>query len=247
MKKNGPVLACKNLVFSYPGSGKTVLENLSFEQERGGIICVLGPSGCGKTTLLNLAAGFLHPDGGALLFNGIEVRKPERSRIMVFQGYTQLFPWLNAGDNVLFPMRTKSRTRALSLLALTGLADAGHFYPSQLSGGMKQRVALARALAADPEMLLLDEPFEGLDAPSRRDLQRTLVSVRDSTATSILMVTHNIDEAVRTADRVLLLGANGRQVGDIPVDLPTDEPFREETVRELKKDIYRLLSAPTTR
>ncbi len=247
MKNTDTILDCKNLSFSYPQTDKKILKNLSFTQGRGEIICVLGPSGCGKSTLLNLAAGFLFPNEGELLFNGIEIRKPERSRIMVFQGYAQLFPWLTATNNVLFPMRTKNRARAESLLALTGLANAGHLFPSRLSGGMKQRVALARALAADPEMLLLDEPFEGLDAPSRKDLQRTLISVRESTGTSILMVTHNIDEAVRTADRILLLAGNGDLAGEASVELSENDVLREEEIKELKKNIYRTISSSATR
>jgi len=241
------VFSCERVSFAYTAADKPVLDGLSFAMRRGEIVCVLGPSGCGKTTLLNLAAGFLLPDSGTVLFGGKAVTKPEQSRIMVFQGYAQLFPWLTAEGNVLFPMRPKNRGRAAVLLALTGLAGSGRRYPSQLSGGMKQRVALARALAAEPEMLLLDEPFEGLDAPSRRDLQRTLVSVRDSTDTSILMVTHNIDEAVRTAGRILLLGGGGCLSGEFEIDLPGEEPSRESRIREFKKKIYGSLSAPETR
>jgi NitT/TauT family transport system ATP-binding protein len=201
------------------------LGNVKLTVPLGQFVCLLGPSGCGKTTLLNLIAGFLVPSEGYVFVNGQVVDGPGPDRGMVFQDYS-LFPWLTVLQNIEFGpsiagmKASERRKRAMHYLELVNLGDIAHRYPTQLSGGMKQRVAIARALAAGPKVLLMDEPFAALDAMTRSRLQNELIRIHELERPTILFVTHNIDEAIRLADRVLVMSPNpGRVVSDVLIDL----------------------------
>ncbi len=203
--------------YRYPDAPRPVVNGFSLRLRRGETVCLLGPSGCGKSTILKLAGSFLRPLAGTIRFRGTEVSRPDPDRIVVFQDQDQLYPWKRTVENVAFPLRftaphmVKSvRTeRASSALAEVELDGHGDKYPHQLSGGMKQRVALARAFVLEPAVLLLDEPFAAVDAPTREKLGLLLRRLQEAHAAAVLFVTHDVDEAVRLGDRVVVLGRNG--------------------------------------
>ncbi|ASU40826.1 ABC transporter ATP-binding protein [Herbaspirillum sp. meg3] len=203
-----------------------VLSDISLELEQGELVCLLGPSGCGKSTILNLIAGFEQTDSGAILLDGSPVNKPGPERGVVFQQPT-LFPWLSVLDNVTFGPRMAGVKKSAYLpeaeryLRLVGLQDFYHHMPWQLSGGMRQRVALARAWLPNPEILLMDEPFGALDAQTRLMMQELLTSVWQKTGTTILFITHDVDEALFLADRVLVMSARpGRICAEFKIPFP---------------------------
>ena len=184
---------------------------------------LLGPSGCGKSTILRLIAGLDHPDTGEVLVRGKPVTAPGRDRGMVFQKYTS-FPWLTIEDNVGYGLKingvaeTERKQTVARLIQQVGLAGFEKSYPDTLSGGMQQRVAIARTLALRPGVILMDEPFGALDAQTRSDMQQLLLRVWDETASTILFVTHDVDEAIYLADRIFILSARpGTIVEDVPV------------------------------
>ena len=186
-ESENPVLSLKNINFSYP-DGPEVLEDVSVTLFKREIVCILGPSGCGKTTLLNIAAGFLSPSSGKVYFLGVPDQSPGPGRIVVFQDMQQLFPWLDVKSNILMPVRNNSAysEKAEKLLDLVGLAGFADYYPARLSGGMKQRAVIARALISNPGVLLLDEPFTALDAPTRKELQTMIRSLKKEVEVSVL-------------------------------------------------------------
>jgi len=208
-----PIIEIRSLNKSY--EDYQVLYNLSLKIWPGELICVIGPSGCGKSTLLNLIGGFVKGDQGEILLNGLLVEKPSRQCIMVFQEFDQLFSWQTVRHNIEFPLKKapdrltnqEIRTRVDHYLAMVNLSDFGDYYPNQLSGGMKQRTALARALALSPQLLLMDEPFGSLDAQTKRDLQDTLLKIKEKTRATTVFVTHDIREALYLADRIVVLRA----------------------------------------
>ncbi|MEU3777055.1 ABC transporter ATP-binding protein [Streptomyces sp. NPDC032472] len=216
------------------GGAFPALEGVDLELGAGSFTALLGPSGCGKSTLLGAVAGFVRPVAGRVAVAGEPVTGPGPDRGVVFQHYA-LFPWRTARGNVEFALkrlglpRAERRRRALAALAEVGLADGAEKYPGQLSGGMQQRVALARALAAEPEVLLLDEPFGALDALTRARMQELLRRLWRRTGLTVLFVTHDIDEALALAERVVVLGgAPGRVLADHPVPAgPPDPALRE--------------------
>jgi NitT/TauT family transport system ATP-binding protein len=202
------------------------LNDVRLDIPHGQFVCLLGPSGCGKTTLLNLIAGFLRPTEGYIFLDGKQIDEPSPDRGMVFQDYS-LFPWRTVIQNVEFGLevegmsKTERRARAEYYLGLVKLEHVASRYPAQLSGGMKQRVAIARALAPGPKVLLMDEPFAALDAMTRGHLQDELIRIHELERCTTLFVTHNIDEAIRLADRVLIMSPNpGRVVADVAVSMP---------------------------
>jgi NitT/TauT family transport system ATP-binding protein len=213
----------------FQGSATRVqaVQSISFSLAEGEFVCLLGPSGSGKSTLLRIVGGLLAPDSGTVSFCGELVTEPRADIGFVFQK-NNLMPWRTVLQNVLLPVEvqqskisTTDRQLAHDLLALVGLAEFAAAYPSQLSGGMNQRVALARALIHRPQLLLMDEPFGALDALTRERLNVELLRIHQLQATTILMVTHDISEAVFLADRVLLLSERpGRLVAELPIDLP---------------------------
>lgn len=209
------IMAATGLSKVYSGGGRPVpaLEDLTFTVEEGEFLTLIGPSGCGKSTLLRCLAGFEHPTSGQATLEGRPIHGPGADRMMVFQGFDQLFPWLTVRENLAQALRltrvcnsrVASRDLAGNYLDLVGLEAYGDFYPHHLSGGMKQRVAIARALCVKPRVLLMDEPFGSLDALTRATLQQELLRIWEETKVTVIFVTHNIEEAVLTADRIVVL------------------------------------------
>jgi NitT/TauT family transport system ATP-binding protein len=223
--ESGPAVAVRSLTKRF-GSGPNVLEDVSLEVAEGEFLCLLGASGCGKSTLLGLIADLDQPTSGS-----VEVRGGKPS--LMFQE-PALFPWLTARENVELALRLRGvsksdrRIRAAELLELVRLREAGDKRVHELSGGMRQRVAMARALAQDSHVLLMDEPFAALDAITRDVLHEELVRIRESQKLTVVFVTHNVREAVRLGDRVVLLSSRpGRVVKEYPVDI--GQPRRIES------------------
>ena len=214
----------------YPtGDGvHTVFDGLSLDVRRGEFISLVGSSGCGKTTLLNMLAGFVQPDAGDVLFEGARVTGPSRERGIVFQQYA-VFPWLTVRQNIEFPMKLEAAPRRSAqeidalvsgYIAQVGLERFADAYPKMLSGGMKQRLAIARAYAADPTILLMDEPFAALDAQSRERMQDLLLNITRSAGRTVVFVTHSIEEALYLSDRVVVLGGRPsvvRRLVEVPL------------------------------
>lgn len=210
------------------------LEDISFDVHPGEFLTVLGPSGCGKSTLIRSIAGFQKPERGQILLNGKKVIDPGPDRIMVFQEFDQLFPWRTVLDNIVFALKVngvpkKDRTAcAKEYLSLVGLEGFEKAFPYQLSGGMKQRAAIARSLALNPDILLMDEPFGSLDAQTRAILQAELVRIWQRVGSSIVFITHNIQEAILLGDRVLVMSIHPGKVKKI-LDVPLPRPRLPET------------------
>lgn len=226
----------EGLSHRYPGpGGRDSLGPLDLVQEEGEFVAVVGPSGSGKSTLLRLVAGLMRPTAGRIRVDGAEVTAPSPERGMVFQ-QPGLFPWLSVADNVGFGLRHRVRdaatrqTAVAELLAAVGLAEAAGDYPAALSGGMAQRAALARALAPEPSLLLLDEPFAALDQQTRAEMQEWLAGLLARRRVTTLLVTHDIEEAVYLADRVLVLSSRpGRVLTEIAIDLPRPRAWELRT------------------
>jgi NitT/TauT family transport system ATP-binding protein len=204
---------------------RLILDRISLDIPAGQFVCVLGPSGCGKSTLLNVLAGFVSPAGGRASVDGDHVTAPGADRGVVFQDPT-LFPWKTVIENVsLGPLlagigTVEAERIGRSLLARVGLSARAESFPKQLSGGMQQRVGIARALANNPRVLLMDEPFGALDAQTRSMMQRVLLDVWAEFGVTVLFITHDIDEAVLLADRIVIMSASpGRIIDDIAVPL----------------------------
>ena len=228
----GPVLSARHVSKSFAiGAGVLVaLRDVSLEVGEGEFLCLLGASGCGKSTMLSLFAGFLQPSAGEVLLRGVPITGIEPRCGMVFQSYA-LFPWKTVRGNVEFGPKMRGVARAqrraaaqgfIDLVKLTGFEDR---YPAELSGGMQQRVTLARILAADPEVLLMDEPFAALDAMTRQVMQAELLRIHAAHRKTTVFITHSIDEALILADRIVVMSARpGRikQILDNPLPMPRD-------------------------
>lgn len=214
--------------FATPQGETTALDNISFQTHRREFVCVIGPSGCGKSTLIRILAGLESYNRGEVLLDGQPVSGPGRDRGMVFQGYT-LFPWLTVKKNVMFGLevngtgRNEAESQARQWLDLVGLSKFADVYPHQLSGGMKQRVAIARALANQPRILLMDEPFGALDAQTRARMQSHLLEIWKNIDITILFITHDLDEAIYLADRILVLKAHPGSVQEL-IEVPVPRP-----------------------
>ena len=235
-------------VFPAAGGGQTVraLTPVDLGVAENDFITILGPSGCGKSTLLRIVAGLDRPTEGRVLLDGRPVTAPGPDRGMVFQSYT-LFPWLSVEDNIAFGLREKGvpererRETVASYVELVGLKGFERHWPKQLSGGMQQRTAIARALANDPEILLLDEPFGALDNQTRGLMQELLLSIWERRRKTVLFVTHDIDEAIFMASRVIVMSARpGRIKSETPVDLPHPRDYRMKTSAEFSELKIRL-------
>ncbi|EAW36874.1 nitrate ABC transporter ATP-binding protein [Lyngbya sp. PCC 8106] len=220
-------------IYSTPQGPYTVLENVNLTVEQGEFICVIGHSGCGKSTLLSMVSGFNQPTDGNVLLQGKAIQQPGPDRMVVFQNYA-LLPWRSVFDNVylavnaVYPNKPQAEKRAIvrDHLALVGLAEAADKKPTQISGGMKQRAAIARALAIRPEVLILDEPFGALDAITKEELQEKLLKIWNDHRCTVLMITHDIDEALFLANRLVMM-TNGPhatigEVLEIPFERPRD-------------------------
>ncbi|MFM0415370.1 ABC transporter ATP-binding protein [Paraburkholderia aromaticivorans] len=214
--------------FETPQGECTALDGINFKTHRREFVCVIGPSGCGKSTLIRILAGLERQSSGSVLLDGKPVQGPGADRGMVFQGYT-LFPWLTVKKNVMFGLKMNGRgnlhaeREALQWLDLVGLTKFANAYPHQLSGGMKQRVAIARALANRPRILLMDEPFGALDAQTRAKMQTHLLDIWRNVDVTVLFITHDLDEAIFLADRILVLKANPGEVQEL-IEVPVPRP-----------------------
>jgi len=215
-----------NMVFAHDGKSTPVLENINLEVSTGEFVCVVGPSGCGKSTLLNLMGGFLSPTSGAVRIDGEVVHGPDPRRIFVFQE-RGVFPWLTVAGNIAFGLfklaPEESRERIAHYIKMVGLQEFEEAYPSELSGGMKQRVEVARALAVNPDTLYLDEPFGALDSITRHVMRAELLRIWQTERKTVVFVTHDIDEAVQLADRVVVMSARPAMIQEI-VDIDISHP-----------------------
>jgi NitT/TauT family transport system ATP-binding protein len=207
-----------SMVFGRGDQTVNVLDNVSLEVGNGEFVCLLGPSGCGKSTMLNVIAGFLTPTSGRVLIDGQPVQGPDRRRVFVFQE-RGVFPWLTVEGNIgfgLFDLSEAERQKRIAhYVELVGLKGFEKAYPRELSGGMKQRVEVARALAVNPDMLYLDEPFGALDSITRLIMRGELLRIWDAERKTIIFVTHDIDEAVQLADRVIVMSARPAKIQKI--------------------------------
>jgi NitT/TauT family transport system ATP-binding protein len=231
------------------GGGESVLEDVSLTVRAGEFLCLVGPSGSGKSTILNLLAGLLAPARGRVLEGGRTVFGPAPDRTVVFQD-AALFPWLTLRSNVEFPMhvrgiaRAERAARSEQLLRLVHLHRSANAFPHELSGGMRQRGAIARALAADPALLLMDEPFAALDGKTREILQGELEDIWSATRKTIVFVTHDVREAVRLGDRVVLMATRpGRILREVPVNLPRPRSPAHPTALTLTREIGDLIAS----
>lgn len=226
-------LEVKNLYkyFDTPKGQITALQDINFKAHRREFVCIIGPSGCGKSTLVRILSGLETASKGSVLLNGEEVRGPGRDRGMVFQGYT-LFPWLTVKRNVMFGLieggesRAAAEEQAMQWIDLVGLSKFTESYPHQLSGGMKQRVAIARALANQPKILLMDEPFGALDPQTRCKMQGHLMEIWQNIDITVVFITHDLDEAIYLADRILVLKAHPGEVDEL-IEVPVPQPRKE--------------------
>jgi NitT/TauT family transport system ATP-binding protein len=246
-----PVLEADGIVFGHPGA-PCLIDGLSLAVRPREIVALLGGSGCGKSSLLRVLAGLAPAQRGTLRFAGEPLRTPHPRAALLFQ-QPSLLPWLRVDANVAFGLdfehqpRTTAAERAertAAALAAVGLADSARRHPAQLSGGMAQRVALARALARQPQLLFADEPFSALDAITRAEMQTLLVDVVHRWHSAVLLVTHDIDEALRVADRVLLMG-RGRIVREWAVP-PTDAPALRPEIHAALQAQHTAPSSPVT-
>jgi NitT/TauT family transport system ATP-binding protein len=230
LKARDVILEVKHLskVFKTPAGKAVALDDINFITHRREFLCVVGPSGCGKSTLVRILAGLEEKTSGEVLLQGKAVSGPGRDRGMVFQGYT-LFPWLTVKKNVMFGLKIngqggeEARRQASQWLRLVGLEKFADAYPHQLSGGMKQRVAIVRALANQPRILLMDEPFGALDAQARERMQAHLLEIWKKIDITIVFITHDLDEAVFLADRILVLSPHPGRVEEL-IEVPVPHP-----------------------
>jgi NitT/TauT family transport system ATP-binding protein len=255
-----PKVGLSEICLSYrtqTGERLLALDHINLQVHTGEFVCIVGPSGCGKSTLLHLIAGLQQQTDGQILVDGKPVQGPGTDRIMIFQEHG-LFPWLTVGQNVEFGMKMKGvltaerKEKTRYYLRLVHLAKFENSYIHQLSGGMRQRVAIARALATEPDVLLMDEPFTALDAQTRDLLHDELERIWSETGRTIIFVTHNVREAIRLGDRVVLLTFRpGRVKSEFPVELPRPRHLEDPTVAraagyildELREEINRSLEA----
>ena len=219
-----------------------VLDGVTLSLLEGERFVLLGRSGCGKTTLLRCMGGFLHPDAGEILLQGERVEKPAADRMMVFQDFNQLFPWMTLKKNLTYaikkanPLVTREEREriAMEFLAAAGLSGFENQYPAELSGGMKQRGALARALAVGPKLLLMDEPFSSLDYLSRMTARKTVLTMAEQTGCTVFLVTHDIDEAVELGTRIGVFDINTHKVTEVFV---TSEYENKQVLADKLKEL----------
>ncbi|MCW4466935.1 ABC transporter ATP-binding protein [Glutamicibacter sp. MNS18] len=249
-----PIFEISGFSFAY---GETkILENVNFAANAGEFVCIVGPSGAGKTTLLQCLAGLRQPTGGEIRFKGEQVTAPPAELAVVFQDYSRsLMPWLSALQNIALPLKSAGQgkkqreAKALAALEEVGLAAAADLYPWELSGGMQQRVAIARALAYEPALVIMDEPFASVDAQTRADLEDLTLRIKDHLGITVVLVTHDIDEAVYLSDRVVALSGRPATVVDV-VDVNLGNQRDQITTKErpefagLRSRLYRLIRRP---
>ena len=239
-RTKSPVIDVRKVTREYLAGTFTAVSDVSFEVQEGQVTALVGPSGCGKTTVLRMIAGLEPPTDGEIVVYGNSVHGPGPERGMIFQAYTS-FPWLTALKNVEYGMKilkvppVERRKRAMQLLEEVRLAPAAHQYPAELSGGMKQRVAIARTLAQNPQVLLMDEPFGALDAQVRWEMQEMMIEIFQAENKTVVLVTHDIQEAIYLADRIIFFTRNpGRIKQDIILDFKAGRRFpkKEELLEQ---------------
>ena len=236
-----------NKSYNHSHEEKSVLKDINFSVAKNELVAILGASGCGKTTLLKIIAGFLDAEKGSIYINGKKVTGTSPDRLMVFQEFRQLFPWKTVLNNVIFGLKAKNIANnaderekiARYYLKKVELKDIFNYYPYQLSGGMKQRVALARTLAADPEIMLMDEPFGSLDSQTKNNLQKLLINIWQETNKTILFVTHDIEEAIILADRIIIMDKNPGRIKKV-VNNHLERPRKRTDIEFIK--LYDLIS-----
>jgi NitT/TauT family transport system ATP-binding protein len=241
-----PVVQIRDLWMSFPGkqAGEQihVLERIDLEVTAGEFVCIVGPSGCGKSTLLNIVGGFLHQSRGAALVEGQPVNGPDPRRVFVFQE-NGVFPWLTVRENIGFGLSRKSPEEREKTVAhyteMVGLNGFEGAYPRELSGGMRQRVEIARALAANPDIIYMDEPFGALDFITRIKMRSDLIRIWQAEKKTILFVTHDIEEAVQLADRVLVMSKRPATIQeDVRIDLPRPRDLDSPGYLERRDHIF---------
>jgi NitT/TauT family transport system ATP-binding protein len=230
-----------NIVFSRDGKTTPVLQDINLGVSAGEFVCIVGPSGCGKSTLLNVMGGFLSPTSGSVKIDGEVVQGPDPRRVFVFQE-RGVFPWLTVEGNIgfgLFKLPAAERKQRIAhYIKMVGLQGFEEAYPSELSGGMKQRLEVARALAVNPDMLYLDEPFGALDSITRHIMRGELLRIWEAERKTIVFVTHDIDEAVQIADRVMVLSARPAVVQQIvSIDIPHPRDISSPRYLQLRDGI----------
>lgn len=229
-----PVIAARQVYKQFGGGVVTALSNISLDLRENEFTAFVGPSGCGKTTMLRIIAGLEHPTRGRVTMDGVDITRPGPERGMLFQAYTS-FPWLTARKNVEYGMRLmgvpkeEREKRAMEFLKLVRLDKVADKYPGSFSGGMKQRVALARTLAQNPRVLLMDEPFGALDAQVRWEMQELMIELIERERKTVVAVTHDIEEAIYLADRIVFFSAQpGRVKADIKVEFKHGRRFAKK-------------------
>lgn len=256
-EQGGPVLSVRQLGKDYAigrGEPKAAVQDVSFDVPRGDFVCVVGPSGAGKTTVLRCLAGLSSPTRGEVLLGGQPVRGASEHVGVVFQDYSRsLFPWMSVARNVALPLKVRGVAKAQQrkgvqeVLGLVGLPGVEDRYPWQLSGGMQQRVAIARALAYRPELLFMDEPYASVDAQARAELEDVIQDIHYRLGVTVFFVTHDIDEAVYLADRVVVLSASPAVVREI-VEVSLERPRTQLATKaspefiELRKHVFELVA-----
>lgn len=250
-------LELKNITKKYQSQKDTkiVLKNIELKIKENEFLTILGPSGCGKSTLLKIIAGFIQPDSGQIFKKEQEIKNPDIDRVMLFQEFEQLFPWQTVIDNVIFAIKALLKhkkiklnkkhinAQALSYLKAVKLEAYKNYYPHQLSGGMKQRVALARTLAAEAEIMLMDEPFGSLDSQTRQELQQLLLEIWQKNKMTVIFVTHDIREAIFLSDKIVLMQNEPGEIIDIvknKLKFPRQRTSLEfnQFLAELKNQLY---------
>jgi NitT/TauT family transport system ATP-binding protein len=246
------IVGLDNVTLTFPGRARRapveVLRRLDLGVLPGELVAIIGPSGCGKSTLLSLLAGYLAPSSGRVLFQEEPITGPGRERMMVFQ-QPALFPWLTTEQNIAYGLKLRAnrgnglvRDSVAAMLRLVGLDGFARHYPSDLSGGMRQRLEIARALAVNPQVLLMDEPLAALDVLTRRHMQREVLRIWEETQKTIVFVTHDIDEAVIMADRVVIMARRPSFVLEVAnVDLPRPRLRDDPAVAKLARRLSSLL------
>jgi NitT/TauT family transport system ATP-binding protein len=248
--RDSPKIAIRDVWMTFQANDKAqapthVLEEINLDVADGEFVCIVGPSGCGKSTLLNIASGFLAATRGEVRIDDRPVTGPDPRHIFIFQE-SSVFPWLTVEDNVGFGVkrsRPAERRQVIDhYIELVGLTGFGKAFPRELSGGMKQRVEIARAFAAEPDVLFMDEPFGALDYLTRMRLRHELTRIWQQERKTVLFVTHDVDEAVQLADRIVVMGKRPSRVRDVvAVDIPRPRDLDDPSYRRLRDRVFRVM------